>query len=117
MKRAMLGFSLFFPFSTVLDLFQYLSLSIFDTLTVIIVLLTEIMVEIEHIVHMERGASDDKHAYMVPESIRVLRIFLVVLDFRRKSMVHERTNLMEGYARPPFFRMNLVNQAALCSRD
>lgn len=63
----------------------------------------EIMVEIEHIVHMERGASDDKHAYVVPESIRVLRIFLVVLDFRRKSMVHERTNLMEGCARPPFF--------------
>jgi hypothetical protein len=72
-------------------------------MAVIIVLLTEIMVEVEPIVHMERGASDDKHAYVVPESIRVLRIFLVVLDFRRKSIVHERTNLMEGYARPPFF--------------
>jgi hypothetical protein len=95
-------FPVLFTFSTVLDLFQHLSLSIFDTMAVIIVLLAEIMVEIEHIVHMERGASDDKHAYMVPESIRVLRIFLVVLDFRRKSMVHERANLMEGYARPLF---------------
>ena len=56
-------------------------------MAVIIVLLTELMVEVEHIVHMERGASDDKHAYMVPESIRVLRIFLIILDLRRKSMV------------------------------
>ena len=55
----------------------------------------EIMDETEHIVHMERGASDVEHAYLVPENVRVIRIFLFVLDFRRQSMVHERTNLME----------------------
>jgi hypothetical protein len=52
-------------------------------------------VETEHIVHMERGASDVKHANLVTENLRVLRIFIVVLDFGRKSMVHERANLME----------------------
>jgi len=87
--------SQFISFSIVPALFKLLSLSVSDTLPVIIVLLTEIMDEIEHIVHMERGASDDKHAYLVPEDIRVIRIFLIVLDFRRQSMVHERTNLME----------------------
>ena len=90
-------------FSSVPALFRLLSLSVSDTLPVIIVLLTEIRDEIEHIVHMERGASDVEHAYLVPEDIRVIRIFLIVLDFRRQSMVHERTNLMEGYAHPLFF--------------
>ncbi len=59
---------------------------------------------------MERGASDVEHAYLVPEDIRVIRIFLIVLDFRRQSMVHERTNLMEGYAHPLFLgdRISLI---------
>ena len=91
----MLRFSIFIAFSSVPGFFQLFSQSVFDTLAVIIVLLTEMIVETEHIVHMERGASDVKPANLVPENIRVLRIFNVVLDFRRKSMVHERANLME----------------------
>ncbi len=73
-------------------LFRLLSLSISDTLPVIIVLLTEIMDETEHIVHMERGTSGDKHAYLVPEDIGVIWIFLIVLDFNGKAwFMRERT--------------------------